>query len=151
MNREKRSTPRRLRWLGLTSIPLALSLRMVAAMAAGTLAVGASAAVVLTSHAQPGSASGNQQSATIHTTSTDETAEPSDTPEASDTLDTSTTGGSPTNHGAAVTSAVASCKAARPSPDASPKPSPGARGIGQCVSAVASDGRAGGGSHPTPH
>jgi hypothetical protein len=66
-----------------------------------------------------------------------------------------------------VTSAVASCKAARPSPHASPKPSPGGRGIGQCVSKVASGGQSSADAsepagptdsteptkpaHPTPH
>lgn len=120
---------RRIRLLGLTSIPLTLSLRTVAALAAATFAAGSSAAVLVSSHVP----TSNQDLITTAAGS-----KPSESPEASDDS------GGPTGHGAAVVSAVASCKAARPSPHASPQPSPGSRGIGRCVSAVASDGRAGG-------
>jgi hypothetical protein len=132
---------RRLRLIGLTSIPMALSLRLVTALAAAGLAAGGGTAVLITSHTSappPTShASGAGSGANgLHATSLN-----------------SSSGPAASNHGAAVTSAVASCKAARPSPHASPKPSPGSRGIGDCVSIVASGGRAGGGTsggHPTP-
>lgn len=133
-----RQTSRRLRLIGLTSIPMVLSLRLVTALAAAGLAAGGGTAVLIASHSSTPSASGAGSNATtlIATSSSN-----------------SSSGPKASNHGAAVTSAVASCKAARPSPHASPKPSPGSRGIGDCVSIVASGGRAGGntsGGHPTP-
>src|SRR5579864_5302824 len=133
-------TSRRLRLIGLTSIPMVLSLRLVTALAAAGLAAGGGTAVLIASHSanthgsQASTNGTNSNSVTVVTSSSSSSSHPS-------------------NHGSAVTSAVASCKAARPSPDASPKPSPGSRGIGDCVSIVASGGRAGGGSsggHPTP-
>jgi hypothetical protein len=133
-------TSRRLRLIGLTSIPMALSLRLVTALAAAGLAAGGGTAVLIASHTSTpptSNASGGGSSANGLTASS---ANSSSGPAAS-------------NHGAAVTSAVASCKAARPSPHVSPKPSPGSRGIGDCVSIVASGGRAGAGTsgtHPTP-
>jgi hypothetical protein len=133
------NTGRRLRLLGLTSVPLALSFRLVTALAAAGVAAAGGTAVVVSSHGHG-------------------------TPSTTQSTVVTVTGTSPsagaTNHGSVVTSAVASCKAARPSPDASPKPSPGSRGIGSCVSVIASGGRAGGSghaggngakpSHPTP-
>jgi hypothetical protein len=139
-----RQTSRRLRLIGLTSIPMALSLRLVTALAAAGLAAGGGTAVLIASHT----------SATPHG-SLASTAGTSNNP-LNVVSSSSSSGPQASNHGSAVTSAVASCKAARPSPDASPKPSPGSRGIGDCVSIVASGGRAGGGaggngsSHPTP-
>lgn len=133
------NTGRRLRLLGLSSIPLALSFRLVTALAAAGVAAAGGTAVLVSSHVH--GTPGVTQSTTVTVTGTSPSA-------------------SATNHGSVVTSAVASCKAARPSPDASPKPSPGSRGIGKCVSAIASGGRAGGNghaggngakpSHPTP-
>jgi hypothetical protein len=152
--RVARNTPRRLRFAGLTSIPLALSLRMVSALAAAGLGVaGGTAALVASSHA----ASTGQEASLVASSHSS-----SSTSGAGNTSKPAPQG----SHGAAVVSAVASCKAARPSPDASPKPSPGSRGIGACVSKVASGGKAGGSddtsgdtdsgthgeqtSHPTP-
>jgi hypothetical protein len=135
------TTGRRLRVLGLTSIPLALSFRLATALAAAGVATAGGTAVLVNSHGH--GTPGGIQSSTV-------------------TVSTAAPGSVATNHGSVVTSAVASCKAARPSPDASPKPSPGSRGIGSCVSVIASGGHAGGNgnghaggngakpSHPTP-
>jgi hypothetical protein len=132
------TTARRLRLAGLTTIPLALSFRLVTALAAGGLAAAGGTAVLVSSHT-PGT-SGSTQPVHIVVSSASAHAAAS-------------------NHGSVVTSAVALCKAARPSPHASPKPSPGSRGIGSCVSIVASGGRSKGAdtggsdtkpSHPTP-
>jgi hypothetical protein len=128
---------KRLRFAGLVSIPLALSLRTATALAAAGLAAGGGAVIAVNSHS-----AGGQNATSTHVIAL---SSASHSPSASHQ-------GSPpaSNHGSVVTSAVASCKAARPSPGASPKPSPGSRGIGQCVSAVASGGRLGGsGSHDT--
>ncbi|HEX4580350.1 MAG TPA: hypothetical protein VH498_10165 [Candidatus Dormibacteraeota bacterium] len=132
----------RLRGLGLLGVPLAVSLRTAAALAAAAIAVGGGTAVAVSSHLGTGSTQSTLETAQLNATSSNAPT------------------GHPSNHGSVVTSAVASCKAARPSPDASPKPSPGSRGIGECVSAVASGGRShNGGSgpshpaqpaHPTP-
>ena len=136
-----RQTSRRIRLIGLTSIPLALSLRLATALAAAGLAAGGGTAVLIASHT-----SANPHGSLASTAGTN-----------NDPLtvisSSSSSGPQASNHGAAVTSAVASCKAARPSPHASPKPSPGSRGIGDCVSIVANGGHAKGGdtgSHPTP-
>jgi hypothetical protein len=136
-----RQTSRRLRLIGLSSIPLALSLRLATALAAAGLAAGGGTAVLIASHTSTtphgslaSTAGSNIDPLTVVTSS-------------------SSSGPKASNHGSVVTSAVASCKAARPSPHASPKPSPGSRGIGDCVSIVASGGHAKGGasgSHPTP-
>lgn len=128
------NTGRRLRLLGLSTIPLALSFRLVTALAAAGVAAAGGTAVLVSSHG-PGTPDANHSS--LLTVSS---------PAASSTG---------TNHGSVVTSAVASCKAARPSPDASPKPSPGSRGIGACVSVVANGGHSKGnghadGTHSTP-
>jgi hypothetical protein len=127
------NTGRRLRLLGLSSIPLALSFRLVTALAAAGVAAAGGTAVLVSSHGH--GTPGGTQSTVVAVTGTSPSAHA-------------------TNHGSVVTSAVASCKAARPSPDASPKPSPGSRGIGSCVSVIASGGRAGAhgdsGTHPTP-
>lgn len=113
----------RLRLLGLVGVPLAVSLRTVAALAAGTLAIGGGTAIAVSSHAGAGTAATAQlATAQLNASSSNSSS------------------AHPSNHGSVVTSAVASCKAARPSPHASPKPSPGSRGIGQCVSKVASAG-----------
>lgn len=153
MDQRRHQGPRRFRLLGLTSIPLALSLRTLAALAAATVALGGGAAVLVSAHVPSG--------ATNHAAATG--AEPSDTPDPSESPEANDTGGAgPTGHGLAVVSAVASCKAARPSPGA------GSRGIGECVSTVASGGHEGGHgdtgtgngnsgaapatpAHPTPH
>lgn len=136
-----RQTSRRIRLIGLTSIPLGLSLRLATALAAAGLAAGGGTAVLIASH----------------TSSTTPTSLTSTAGSNNDPLtvisSSSSSGPQASNHGAAVTSAVASCKAARPSPHASPKPSPGSRGIGDCVSIVASGGHSKGGdkgTHPTP-
>jgi hypothetical protein len=137
---------RRLRFAGLVSIPLALSLRAVTALAVAGMAAGGGAAIAVNSHpaGHPNPASTSVIS--LSAASKSPSASTHKSPSAS-------------NHGSVVTSAVASCKAARPSADSSPKPSPGSRGIGQCVSVVASNGRAGGADssgsggatgHPTP-
>jgi hypothetical protein len=140
-------TSRRLRLIGLTSIPLVFSLRLATALAAAGLAAGGGTAVLIASHTS------HAPLTTSHATTVGTTNNPSGV------VSLNSSSGPPvSNHGAAVTSAVASCKAARPSPHASPKPSPGSRGIGDCVSIVASGGRAGGAttgnghssSHPTP-
>jgi hypothetical protein len=129
------TTGRRLRVLGLSTIPLALSFRLVTALAAAGVAAAGGTAVLVSSHAH-GNTDGTQSSLV--------------------TVSSANPGAAASNHGSVVTSAVASCKAARPSPHASPKPSPGSRGIGSCVSGIASGGRAGGhgdaghGAHPTP-
>jgi hypothetical protein len=120
----------RLRIAGLTSIPLALSLKPAAALAAAAIAVGGASIIEFPSHLGGDSAGGTPP----------KTAALSAESKAAD----STESPSATNHGSAVTSAVASCKAARPSPDASPEPSPGSRGIGRCVSTVANGERSGG-------
>jgi hypothetical protein len=136
-----RQTSRRIRLIGLTSIPLALSLRLATALAAAGLAAGGGTAVLIASHT----------SATPHT-SLASTAGTNNDP-LTVISSSSSSGPQASNHGSVVTSAVASCKAARPSPNASPKPSPGSRGIGDCVSIVASGGHAKGGhkgTHPTP-
>lgn len=133
------TSARRLRLAGLTTIPLALSFRLVTALAAGGLAAAGGTAVLVSSHT-PRTSGGTQATSIVVSSASPHAAAAS-------------------NHGSAVTSAVASCKAARPSPDASPKPSPGSRGIGSCVSIVASGGRSKSGdtggadakpSHPTP-
>jgi hypothetical protein len=133
------TSARRLRLVGLTTIPLALSFRLVTALAAGGLAAAGGTAVLVSSHTH-GTAGGTASTSIVVSSASPHTAAAS-------------------NHGSVVTSAVASCKAARPSPDASPKPSPGSRGIGSCVSIVASGGRSKGAdtggsdtkpSHPTP-
>jgi len=131
-------TSRRLRLIGLTSIPMALSFRLVTALAAAGLAAGGGTAVLIASHT-----SANSHGSLTSTAGTNNNPL---------SVVTSSSGAQASNHGSVVTSAVASCKAARPSPDASPKPSPGSRGIGDCVSIVASGGRSGGNSssHPTP-
>jgi hypothetical protein len=136
------NTGRRLRLVGLTTIPLALSFRLVTALAAAGVAAAGGTAVLVSSHGH-GTPGGTQSSVV--------------------TVSSAPPSAKATNHGSVVKSAVASCKAARASPHASPKPSPGSRGIGACVSAVASAGHAGsdgagdgagdtGGkpSHPTP-
>ena len=105
----------------LGSVPLALGTKAVVAFAAAALATGGAAAIVVTQHS---GGSGSHQTLV----------------NASSSASSSTTDGDA--RGDAVQSAVAKCKAARPSPDARPKPTPGSRGIGECVSAVASDGRA---------
>ena len=137
--------PRRLRIAGLTSIPLALSLRMVTALAAAGLAAAGGTAALVGTHsfgAGNGTPASGQEAAALSASSHGPSSS-----------------GPASNHGSVVTSAVASCKAARPSPHTSPKPSPGSRGIGDCVSKVASNGKAGGNSssakanqtsHPTP-
>lgn len=117
----------RLRLLGLVGVPLAVSLRTVAALAAATLAVGGGTAIAVSSHA------GTAATAQLATAQLNATSSNSSSAHSSSSAH-------PSNHGSVVTSAVASCKAARPSPDASPKPSPGSRGIGECVSKVASAG-----------
>jgi hypothetical protein len=137
---------KRLRFAGLVSIPLALSLRTATALAAAGLAAGGGAVIAVNSHS-----AGDQNTTSNHVVALSAASHSS----------SASHDGSPraSNHGSVVTSAVASCKAARPSPGASPKPSPGSRGIGQCVSAVASGGHAGGSdshgnggtaAHPTP-
>lgn len=135
------TTGHRLCLAGLTTIPLALSFRLVTALAAGGLAAAGGTAVLVSSHTH--GTSGSTQSTSIVVSS----------------ASAHTAGPASSNHGSVVTSAVASCKATRPSPDASPKPSPGSRGIGACVSIVASGGRSKGAdtggtesmpSHPTP-
>jgi hypothetical protein len=146
----------RLRLVGLVGVPLAVSLRTVAALAAATLAVGGGTAVAVSSH--PGAGTGSTQG-TLATVQLSATSSNSSSAHSSNSSH-------PSNHGSVVTSAVASCKAARPSPHASPKPSPGSRGIGECVSKVASGGHSSDGSapaeptdsaeptnpaHPTPH
>jgi hypothetical protein len=120
----------RLRLVGLVGVPLAVSVRTVAALAAATLAVGGGTAVAVSSH--PGAGTGSTQGplATVQLSAASSTSSSAN----------SSNSAHPSNHGGVVTSAVASCKAARPSPHASPKPSPGSRGIGQCVSKVASGG-----------
>jgi hypothetical protein len=128
------NTGRRLRLIGLTSIPLALSFRLVTALAAAGVAAAGGTAVLVSSHASGTPGGAHSSLVTVSTASASAAA---------------------SNHGSVVTSAVASCKAARPSPHASPKPSPGSRGIGSCVSVIASGGRAGGkggasGTHTTP-
>ena len=138
--------PRRLRIAGLTTIPLALSLRMVTALAAAGLAVGGGTAALVGAHAI-GAGAGTPATGKDVAALGASSHGPSSSAPAS-------------NHGSVVTSAVASCKAARPSPHASPKPSPGSRGIGKCVSAVASGGKSSGAgnsngaqshsAHPTP-
>jgi hypothetical protein len=147
-----RQTSRRLRLIGLTSIPLVFSLRLATALAAAGLAAGGGTAVLIVSHTS------HAPLTTSHASTVGTTNNPSGVVSLNSSLNSSS-GPPASNHGAAVTSAVASCKAARPSPHASPKPSPGSRGIGDCVSIVASGGRAGGGtkgnghsspSHPTP-
>ena len=137
--RASTNTGRRLRLVGLTSIPLALSFRLVTALAAAGVAADGGTAVLVSSHGH-GTPGGTHSSVV--------------------TVSSASPSAAATNHGSVVTSAVASCKAARPSPHASPKPSPGSRGIGACVSAVANAGHAGGSgdagdsgtkpSHPTP-
>jgi hypothetical protein len=130
---------RRLRFAGMVSIPLALSLRAVTALAVAGIAAGGGAAIALNSHPAGDSGANSTHAVALSAASNSPSEGDHGSPSAS-------------NHGSVVTSAVASCKAARPSPDSSPKPSPGSRGIGQCVSAVASDGRAGGsGSHGEGH
>jgi len=122
--------PRRLRIAGLTSIPLALSLRMVTALAAAGLAAAGGTAALVGTHsfgAGTGTPASGQEAAALSASSHGPSSS-----------------GPASNHGSVVTSAVASCKAARPSPHTSPKPSPGSRGIGDCVSKVASNGKAGG-------
>jgi hypothetical protein len=132
------TTLRRLRFVGLTSIPLALSFRLVTALAAAGLAAGGGTAVLIASHTSLPPAASHASGGGSGTTALNlSTASSSSGPAGS-------------NHGAAVTSAVASCKAARPSPQTSPKPSPGSRGIGSCVSIVASGGRARSNAPPKP-
>jgi hypothetical protein len=130
-----------LRPLGLTSIPLALSFRLVTALAAAGLAAAGGTAVLISSHPS-GPHPVTQGSASTHNSPTASGA----------STRHSSSGPAASNHGKAVASAVATCQASRPSPHSIPKPTPGSRGIGSCVSDVASGGHAKGGSHsPPPH
>src|SRR5215471_8362932 len=89
--------PRRLR------LPAAMSLRTAAGIAAGILAAGGGAAVLVSAHVS-GAPEGHGQ-ATPAATHATESPEPSEQPEAAGSGDTG-----PSGHGAAVVSAVASCK-----------------------------------------
>src|ERR1700687_5053446 len=84
------TTGRRLRLLGLTSIPLALSFRLATALAAAGVATAGGTAVLVSSHGH--GTPGGTQSTVVTVTGTSPSA-------------------SATNHGSVVTSAVASCKA----------------------------------------
>jgi hypothetical protein len=143
-----RPSARRLRILGLSSIPMALSLRLVTALAAAGLAAGGAAVVVNSHPAAHNGAPGTSGKSGTPTTTLETSAAPSGV------SGTSSVGATPTNHGQAVTGAVASCKAARTSQPGAPKESPGNRGIGACVSQTASDGHgnngSGGGANATP-
>src|ERR1700726_4980364 len=77
---------RRLRLLGLSSIPLALSFRLVTALAAAGVAAAGGTAVLVSSHGH-GTPGGTQQSTTVTVTGTSPSA-------------------GATNHGSVVTSAV---------------------------------------------
>jgi len=86
--------PRRLRIAGLTSIPLALSLRMVTALAAAGLAAAGGTAVLVGTHSfgAGAGAPGNRQEAAAFSASSHG----------------SSSSGPASNHGSVVTSAVAS-------------------------------------------
>lgn len=131
---------RRLRILGLTSIPVAISLRLVTALAAAGVAAGGGAAVMIASHSPKPPAS-TASSGTSRATASVTSA--SDLPGGSGATGS---GGTATNHGQVVTSAVASCQAARTSPAGGGQATPGSRGIGACVSTSANGGK----PHPTP-
>lgn len=133
----------RVRVLGLTSIPMAISLRLVTALAAAGVAAGGGAAVIIASH-PPKPPAKTAPSGTSHATASLATSSDS-----SSSSGATSSGGTATNHGQVVTSAVASCQAARTSPAGGGQTSPGSRGIGACVSTTANGGK----PHPThpPH
>jgi hypothetical protein len=126
------SGPRRSRFrlAGIAGLPLAVSLKGAAALAAAALAVGGASVIEVQSHLR-GDSAGSRPPSAAPLRGGSGAADPTGSPSAS-------------AHGSAMATAVATCKAARPSPDASTSPQPGSRGIGDCVSAIASDGRAGG-------
>jgi hypothetical protein len=112
-----------------SGLPAAVSAKAATGLAVAALAAGGTAALAVTSHGPSSVPAG----VTLSVTRADSTADPTD----------SSTSPSPEGaHGQAVTSAVASCKAALAARTARPTPGPGSHGIGQCVAAVASDGRA---------
>jgi hypothetical protein len=143
-------TTRRVRVLGLTSIPVAISLRLVTALAAAGVAAGGGAAVMIASHSPKPPASTALSGTSRATGSVTTTAD------ASSGSGATSSSGTATNHGQVVTSAVASCQAARTSPVGGGQATPGSRGIGACVSTTANGGKPHPvhptpKPHPTPH